>query len=67
MSALRAVLFEWDLNRVTRIAVSALAVFLAQRVTDDFLTGLGATIVFLVVLSIPWEVTERFPGRSDGS
>ncbi len=67
MSALRAALFEWDLNRATRIAVSALAVFLALRVTDGVVAGLGATMVFLVLLSIPWEIAERFADRSRDS
>ncbi|MFA9503224.1 hypothetical protein ACERIM_10620 [Natrinema sp. H-ect1] len=67
MSALRDALFEWDLNRVARIGCSALAVFLARRVTDDVLIGLGAMVVFLVVLSIPWDIAERLANRSRDS
>ncbi|MFC6767903.1 hypothetical protein [Natrinema soli] len=67
MSALRAVLFEWDLSRIARILVSGLAVFLALRVTDGFLTGLGATLLFLFVLTLPWEMANRLSDRSSDS
>ncbi|QCS43941.1 hypothetical protein [Natrinema versiforme] len=67
MSALRSVLLEWDLNRISRILVAGLAVFLARRVTDGFLTGLGATLLFLFVLAVAWEAAKRIVGGSSDS
>ncbi|TKX43874.1 MULTISPECIES: hypothetical protein [Halorubrum] len=59
MSTLRSVLLNWNLNRVTRAAVSGAAVFLAIRVTDGFLMGLGAAVVLAMVLDIPWWLYDR--------
>ena len=60
MSMLRSVLLDWNLNRVTRVAVSGAAVFLAIRVTDGLLTGLVLAIVLATVLDIPWWLYDRF-------
>ncbi|RLM49502.1 hypothetical protein [Halorubrum sp. Atlit-28R] len=59
MFTLRSVLLNWDLNRVTRAAVSGAAVFLAIRVTDGFLMGLGVAVVLAVVLDVPWWLYDR--------
>ncbi|MFB1063494.1 hypothetical protein [Natrinema sp. H-ect4] len=67
MSALRAVLFEWDLSRIARILGTGLAAFLALRVTDGLLTGLGATLLFLFVLTLPWEMANRLSDRVNDS
>ncbi|WP_408959678.1 hypothetical protein [Natrinema sp. 74] len=67
MSAVRSVLLEWDWNRVARVVVSGLAVFLALRLTDGFVTGLGATFLFLAVFTVPWEIADRLLDRSHDS
>ncbi|WP_231187360.1 hypothetical protein [Haladaptatus sp. DYF46] len=59
MSTLRSVLLDWNLNRVTRIAVSGAAVFLAIRVTDGLLIGLGVAVVLAMMLDIPWWLYDR--------
>jgi hypothetical protein len=59
MSTLRSVFLDWNLNRVTRIAVSGAAVFLAIRVTDGLLIGLGVAVVLVMVLDIPWWLYDR--------
>jgi Sec-independent protein secretion pathway component TatC len=59
MFTLRSVLLNWNLNRVTRAAVSGAAVFLAIRVTDGFLMGLGVAVVLAMVLDIPWWLYDR--------
>jgi len=64
MSPLRSALLDWDLNRVTRIAVSAVAVFLAFRLTDGFLPGLGVAVVLAVALDVPWWLYDRFGPRT---
>ena len=60
MFTLRSVLLDWNLNRVTRVAMSGAAVFLAIRVTDGLLTGLVLAIVLATVLDIPWWLYDRF-------
>jgi Sec-independent protein secretion pathway component TatC len=59
MSTLRSVLLNWNLNRVTRVAVSGAAVFLAIRVTDGLLMGLGVAVVLAMMLDIPWWLYDR--------
>jgi len=63
----RAVLFERDLSRIARILGTGLAAFLALRVTDGLLTGLGATLLFLFVLTLPWEMANRLSDRLNDS
>ncbi|QCW04599.1 hypothetical protein [Natrinema pallidum] len=66
MSALRTALLEWNLSRISWVLRTALAVFLARRVTDGFLTGLGAALLFLFVLALAWEAVSRLStGTSD--
>jgi hypothetical protein len=59
MTALRSILFEWDLSRVVRVAVSGVAITIALRVTDDPVIGLGVASVLAVALDIPWYVYSR--------
>ncbi len=67
MTVLRSALLEWDLTRAARIVTSGLAVFLALRVTNGFVAGIGATLLFLFVLTIPWEVADRLIDLSNDS
>ncbi|ELY65006.1 hypothetical protein [Natrinema versiforme] len=67
MSALRSALLEWDRNRISRVLLAGLAVFLARRVTDGVVTGVGATFLFLFGLALAWEAMKRLFGDSCGS
>mgnify|MGYP000689256254 CR=1 FL=1 len=60
MSALRSALFDWNLNRVVRVAVGGIALFLAMRLTDGFLVGLGVAVALAMVLDIPWWLYDRY-------
>ncbi|SIS01461.1 hypothetical protein SAMN05421752_107139 [Natronorubrum thiooxidans] len=60
MSALRSALFDWNLNRVARVAVSGIAVFLAIRLTDGLLVGLGVAVALAMVLDVPWWLYDRY-------
>ncbi|SET84526.1 hypothetical protein SAMN04488694_11430 [Natrinema hispanicum] len=60
MSALRSALFDWNLNRVVRVAVSGIAVFLAIRLTDGLLVGLGVAVALALVLDVPWWMYDRY-------
>lgn len=60
MSALRFALLDWNLNRVTRVAVSGIVVFLAIRLTDGFLVGLGVAVALALVLDVPWWLYDRY-------
>ena len=60
MSALRSVLFDWNLNRVTRVAVSGIVVFLAIRLTDGFLLRPGVAVALALVLDVPWWLYDRY-------
>ena len=60
MSALRSALFDWKLNRVARVAVSGIAVFLAIRLTDGLLVGLGVAVALAMVLDVPWWLYDRY-------
>lgn len=60
MSVLRSPLLDWNLNRVARVAVSSIAVFLAIRLTDGFLVGLGVAVVLAMVLDVPWWLYDRY-------
>ena len=60
MSVLRSPLLDWNLNRVTRVAVSSIAVFLAIRLTDGFLLGLGVAVVLAMILDVPWWLYDRY-------
>ena len=64
MSTLQSALLDWDVSRITRVVMSGTAVFLAFRVTDEFLVGLGAAVVFAVVLDIPWWLYNRHTTQS---
>jgi len=64
MSPLRSALLDWDLNRVTRVAISVVAVFVALRLTDGFLSGLGVAVVLAAVLDVPWWLSERYGTRT---
>ena len=59
MFTLRSVLLDWNLNRVTRVAMSGAAVFLAIRVIDGLLMGLVLAVVLAMVLDIPWWLYDR--------
>jgi Sec-independent protein secretion pathway component TatC len=65
MSALRSALFDWGLNRATRVAVSCIAVFLAIRLTDRLLVGLGVAVALAMILDVPWWLYDRYT-QSDG-
>ncbi|WP_248910792.1 hypothetical protein [Halocatena marina] len=65
MSALRAVLFEWDLVRVYRILAASLAVYVTANYTDDFLLGLGVVIIVGAVLDTPRWLYDRYARPSD--
>ena len=60
MSALRSALFDWNLNRVVRVAVSSITVFLAIRLTDGLLVGLGVAVALAMVLDVPWWMYDRY-------
>ncbi len=60
MSALRSAFFDWNLNRVVRVAVSVTAVFLATRLTDGLLVGLGVVVALAMVLDVPWWLYDRY-------
>jgi len=60
-SALR----DWPPSRITRIAVSAVAVFLAPRLTDGFLTGVGTAVGLAVALDVPWWLYGRYVARDE--
>ncbi|MFC4988755.1 hypothetical protein [Saliphagus infecundisoli] len=60
MSALRSAFFDWNLNRVVRVAVSVTAVFLATRLTDGLLVGLGVVVALAIVLDVPWWLYDRY-------
>ena len=64
MSALRAALFEWDRERIVSVVIAGVAVSLGHRVTDGFLTELGATVLFAIVLTTPWMLVDRLTDRS---
>ena len=64
MSVLRSALLEWDADRVSRVLVAALAVYLATRVTDDFLVGLGAVVLFAALFDGVRILTTRLAGPS---
>ncbi|ELY38445.1 hypothetical protein [Natronorubrum tibetense] len=64
MSALRSALLEWNADRVSRILVAGLAVYLAARVTDEVLVGLGAAVLFAVVLDLSWTIANRVGSES---
>ncbi|WP_137290107.1 hypothetical protein [Natronorubrum halophilum] len=63
MSALRPALLEWDADRIVRILVAGVSVFLAVRVTDGVLVGLGAAVLFTVAFNCLWEIATRIGGR----
>ena len=65
MVGLQSALFEWNPRRVSRVAVSAAAVFLAGRLTDDFVLGLGAVVVLAMLLDVPWWLHHRFAARTE--
>ncbi len=60
MSALRSALFDWNPNRVARVAVSGIAVFLAIRLTDGLLVGLGVAVALAMVLDVPWWLYDQY-------
>jgi len=60
MSALRSAFFDWNLNRVVRVALSGIAVFLAIRLTDGLLVGLGVAVVLALVLDVSWWMYDRY-------
>ena len=60
MSVLRSPLLDWNLNRVTRVAVSCIAVFLAIRLTEGVLVGLGVAVVLAMVFDVPWWLYDRY-------
>jgi hypothetical protein len=65
MSALRAVLSNWDLNRVYSILVASLAVYVTADYTDDFLIGLGVVIIVIVALDTPRWLYNRYARPGD--
>jgi tRNA A37 threonylcarbamoyltransferase TsaD len=44
--------------------VSAVAVFVAPRLTEGFLPGVGVAVALAVVLDVPWWVVNRYSGRA---
>jgi len=66
MSTPQSALLDWNLSRVTRVAVSVVAVFLAFRLTDEFLPGLGMAIILAIVIDIPWWLHTRYVAQSKG-
>ncbi|WP_121742844.1 hypothetical protein [Natronorubrum halophilum] len=63
MSALGTALLEWDADRIVRILVAGVSVFLAVRVTDSVLVGLGAAVLFVVAFNCLWVIATRIRGR----
>lgn len=53
------------LQSASRLAVSVVAVFLALRLTDDFVTGLGLAVMMAIVLDIPWWLYKRYTTQSE--
>ncbi|SFL46781.1 hypothetical protein SAMN04487950_3903 [Halogranum rubrum] len=64
MSTLQSALLDWNLSRIIRVVISGTAVFLAFRVTDEVLVGLGAAVAFAMVLDIPWWLYNRHTTQS---
>ena len=65
MSPIQSALLNWDLSRITRVVVSAVAVFLTLRLTDGFLLGVGVAVVLAIVLDMPWWLYSRYAARND--
>lgn len=65
MSALRDALFDWDANRVWRVVVTAVALFVAVNYTDGFLLGLGVTIAVGMALDTPRMLYSHWVRSSD--
>lgn len=63
MSALRSALLECG-DRIGRILVAGVAVFLATHLTEGFLVGLGATVAIAAVLNALRWGAGRFVERS---
>jgi uncharacterized membrane protein len=64
MSTLQSALPDWNLSRTIRVTISGTAVFLAFRVTDKILVGLGVAVVFAMVLDIPYWLYNRHTTQS---
>jgi len=65
VSGLQSVLIEWNLRRVSRVVVSAIAVFLALRLTDGFVLGLGVAVVLAILLEIRWWLHRRYVAQNE--
>lgn len=64
-SDLASALPDRFLSWIRRVAASAVAVFVALRLTDEFITGLGAAVVLAVALDLPWWLYDRLGVRSE--
>ncbi len=62
---MQSALFNWNLERLTRIGGSAVAVFLALRLTDGFAMGVAVAVVLAMVLDIPWWLYRRSAERGE--
>ena len=60
MSSLRSGFFSWTPDKVARVAVSGIAVFLAVRGTDRLLIGLGVAVALAMMLDIPRWLYDRY-------
>ncbi|PHQ47704.1 hypothetical protein DJ68_00415 [Halorubrum sp. C3] len=60
MSVLRPGPFSWNPDKVARVAVSGIAVFVAVRVTDRLLIGLGVAVALAMTLDIPRWLYNRY-------
>ncbi|GAA0307093.1 hypothetical protein GCM10009066_21010 [Halarchaeum salinum] len=71
MSVLRTVLFDWDVNRVSRITAVGLALYISQDIADEFLTELVVVIILCgtlnivlnIVLNRLWSLVVRISDR----
>jgi len=62
---MQSALLNWNLRRVTRVVVSSIAVFLAFRLTDGFLLGLGVAVALAIVIDVPWWLRNRYVTRDE--
>jgi len=65
VSTPQSALLEWNLRRVSRVVVSAIAVFLALRLTDGFVLGLGVAVVLAILLEVPWWLHKCYVAQNE--
>lgn len=64
MSALRAALLEWNINRVASVLVAGGVTYVSMRVTDGFYAGLALTVLLAVAVVGAWTIGTRIVDSS---